>query len=157
MTLLEQNHERILRICRFYERDRGLQEDLYQEICFQAWRSFKSFEGKAQASTWLYRVAVNTALGHVRKNSKRKTEGLAESHYQVAQAPAVERQLEQEEQMRALHRAIAHLGKLDQTLILLYLEELDYKEMAEVTGLTVSNVGVRLNRIRKKLSQKITT
>lgn len=155
IDVLEQNHNRILRICRFYERNPSEQEDLYQEICFQAWRSFDSFQGKAQLNTWLYRVAVNTALGHVRKASKRNTEGIKESHYQLHIEAKADAALEKNEQMEALYKAIGSLNKLERTLILLYLEELDYKEMASITGLTVNNVGVRLNRIKKKLAKKI--
>lgn len=155
INVLEQNHDRIWRICRFYERNRTEQEDLYQEICFQAWRSFDSFQGKAQVNTWLYRVAVNTALGHVRKASNKKTEGIKDSHYQLKTDANADTELEKNEEMAALYKAIETLNKLEKTLILLYLEELDYKEMANITGLTVNNVGVRLNRIKKKLAQKI--
>jgi len=155
LALIKQNHDRLWRMCRFYGRDASLQEDVYQEICCQAWRSYQAFRGDAQASTWIYRVAVNTALSYVRKVSKRKTERLQHNHMNISEQAKADENLEKNEQFTALYKAIATLKKLDQTLILLYLEELEYKEISEVTGLTISNVGVRLNRIKKKLATKI--
>lgn len=130
-------------------------QDLIQEILLQMWCSLPRFEGKAKASTWIYRVALNTALAWRRKETKHHAtqtplidiEALPGSEAESAQ------RLDREEQVSRLYDAIHQLPKVDAALVLLYLEDLSYREMAEVLGLSESNVGVRLNRARKALAE----
>lgn len=156
IKLIEANHARLVRICRFYEREQVAQEDLYQDMLFQIWRSRNRYRGDAKADTWLYRIAVNTALTHVRTATNRaKHIGGSTSGPDPVLLPQIEDDLDQQKRQTALYQAIEGLSKVDRTLILLYLEERSYQEMAQIMGLSESNVGVRLNRIKKKLAQRV--
>ncbi|MEM6345145.1 MAG: RNA polymerase sigma factor [Bacteroidota bacterium] len=155
LKLMEANQERLQRICRFYCRDVEAQKDLMQEIAFQIWRSRERYRGEAQLNTWLYRIGINTALAYLRKQKKRETQPLEAKAQVVADARNPEEKLEQQERLDLLMQAIQQLKKLDQSIILLYLEELSYQEIAKVTGLSESNVGVKINRIKKRISQNL--
>ena len=148
--LIEEYHPIIYKICRVYAEDDDF-KDLYQEILINLWKSYKSFEGRSKLSTWLYQVALNTALTYQR-NAKRYKARIAASRM-----PALPEEephwSEKEQQIAMLYKAIAMLKKDDRSLILLYLEEKPYEEIAEILGLTISNVGVKINRLKKKLFQ----
>lgn len=124
-------------------------EDLFQEITLQAWKSISNFRGDAQFSTWLYRVALNTAITFFRKERKQVETTFTENfpHAKDQYDPI-------EEQVQAMHKAIAALSKIDKALVMLYLDDYSYKEMAEVLGMTVTNVGVKMNRIKTKLKEE---
>ena len=139
----------------FYARNREEREDLYQEMLLQIWKSMPNFREDSKATTWMYRIGVNTALFHQRKRYRRREDSLQRELPEPAWEPDFAASLDQNERMKQMFLAIRQLKALDQTLILLYLEELSYEEMADVTGLTASNVGVRINRIKKKLSKQL--
>ncbi|MEL7532714.1 MAG: RNA polymerase sigma factor [Bacteroidota bacterium] len=155
LNLMAENQERLQRICRFYCRDIEAQKDLMQEIAFQIWRSRERYRGEAQLNTWLYRIGINTALVFLRKQKKREMQRLDEKPPMPAVGGNPEEELERQERMELLMQAIKQLKKLDQSIILLYLEELSYQEIAKVTGLSESNVGVKINRIKKRISQHL--
>ena len=130
-------------------------QDLVQEVLFQIWRSIPRFEGKASASTWIYRVALNTALAWQRKDRRRKDhfsalDEVPETAVAVIGSADGVREPEIVEQ---LYAAIRQLPKAEAALVLLYLDDLSYREMAEVLGISESNVGVKLNRARKALAE----
>lgn len=143
-----QNRGIILKICRIYRRDQDDQDDLYQEIILNAWRSYPHFEGRSKFSTWLYRVALNTALSETRKD---KFFGLFDSieHGQHV----VDIEIEDNEKQQMLYRAIDQLDPMEKTIVILYLEDLPYSEISEISGLTESNVGVRLHRLKEKIKK----
>lgn len=154
LALIEANRQRILRICRVYAWTPPDQEDLYQEILFQIWRALPNLKTKAHANTWLYRVAMNTAISFVRK----KQSG-GRNDVPVAQED-IKNLVEQQQveaghnpQIDRLYDAIAKLDKVEKALVTLFLEDLSYDEIAEVLGLSASHVGVMLHRAKKKLSQ----
>jgi RNA polymerase sigma-70 factor, ECF subfamily len=149
--LIEANRARIARLCRVYAKDEEDRKDLFQEIVYQLWEALPRFEGKAKVDTFLYRVAVNTALTHLRRGRRRETQPLDTEREVPLVHPDWSEQMDQQARVRALHAAIERLNELDQTLILLYLEELSYQAMADILGLTVNYVGVRLNRAKKRL------
>lgn len=160
LTLVHANDARLRRICRVYERDPDARKDLYQEIMFQLWRSLPSFTGASTVDTWLYRVALNTALAHVRRQSKRReTTPLTDEHLEAETTPSTltvdEERLELDEQSERLHAAIHRLDGIDRMLVTMQLDGRSYQEMAEVIGITESNVGVKLHRIRKTLAQML--
>ena len=144
-----------LKVARAYTRTAEDTEDLVQEILLQVWRSLAEFAGRSSASTWFYRVALNTALTWRRKERRQisrqqplfSLEGLpadgADSAQQALDREAVER----------LYAAIRRLSKTDAALILLYLDEISYRQMAEVLGISENNVGVKLNRAKKLLGK----
>ena len=129
-------------------------EDLFQEIAGQLWMSLPAFRGEAKESTWIYRVAFNTALGWKRDEKRRQAKH--DKFFELNGAPdfLVEHPAltPNEEIVRQLYAAIRQLPKLDASLALMHLDGLSYREMSEVLGITESNVGVKLNRIRKQLA-----
>lgn len=158
-TLFEQvlveNKDRIYRICCAYERNAIDRDDLFQEIAINIWKNLDKFEGRSAISTWIYRIAVNTSLMHIKKESRRnsvKTD-LDENSLNIAEPPNDDRdeKIETGKKIETLNECINELGTLDRLIISMVLEDLSYKEIAEVTGLTVSNIGVRINRIKKEL------
>ena len=135
------------KVCGLYFPDEEEQKDVVQEMLYQLWRSYPGFDGRAKFSTWMYSVCLNTALTYLRNNKKHKSLPLSLRHQQIPDAPAGE----QEEEMQLLFKAIAALSQLNKAIVLLYLEDLPYTEIAQITGLTKSNVSVRLVRIKKEL------
>lgn len=124
-------------------------EDLFQEILLQLWRSYPNFSGASAVSTWMYRVALNTAITRLRKENNPR-QALQFTHI----APDLpEAEVARGEQEQELYGAIARLNKFDKALAMLYLEEKSYQEMAEILGLSVTNVGAKINRIKHKLKQ----
>ena len=123
-------------------------DDLSQEIILQLWRSFRSFQNQSKFSTWLYRVALNTAISSLRKSKKFQWTTLDK-----ADGIAIDPIDSLDEDIRHLYQAINKLSKVDRAITMLYLEEYSYEEMAEILGITPINVGVRINRIKKRLKK----
>ena len=151
-----QEHTRLVfKVARAFAPAEPDRQDLIQEILLQMWCSLPRFEGKAKASTWIYRVALNTALAWRRKETKHRA--TQTPLIDIEMLPGTEadsaQRLDREEQVTRLYDAIHQMPKVDVALVLLYLEELSYREMAEVLGISESNVGVKLNRARKILTE----
>lgn len=141
-------HQGIIRkVCRIYAKDPAQREDLYQEIVLNAWRSYPNFEGRSKFSTWLYRVALNTAFYQHRKNK------FFNNITGLDGAETIPLEESDKEQLEILYRAIGQLDAVEKSIVLLYLDELSYKEISEITGLTETNVGVKLNRIKTKMKK----
>lgn len=144
----------ILKVCRIYSDDRDDFDDLFQEIVLQLWKSYSSFRGESLVSTWIYRVALNTAITSLRKRKRRPDQHpLQVFHHNRAEAAddRVDRIYAQE-----LQRAIQALNKFDRALLMLYLEEKSYSEMAQILEISENYIGVKLNRIRTKLKELLT-
>jgi len=141
------------KISKAYQPDADERADLFQEMIYQLWRSYPSFTGKSSFSTWMYSVCLNTALVYRRTARKWQHDSLAAFHEQVAEPPPDDHQ----ETIQALFDAIATLSPLNKAIILLYLDDLSYEEIATITGLSKSNVSVRLVRIKKELEARLTT
>ena len=160
LTLVHANDSRLRRICRVYERDAEVRKDLYQEIMFQLWRALPSFGGASTVDTWIYRVALNTALAHVRRQSNRRETMPLDDEHSESEAVSTTSDSEDElpeldEQSERLHAAIQRLDGIDRMLVTMQLDGRSYREMAEVIGITESNVGVKLHRIRKALARML--
>ena len=148
---IEENQDIVHKICRLYANNTDNRKDLGQDIICQLWKSYKSFRGESKFTTWMYKVALNTALLNLRRQRVRvRTESLKEHHTDI---PAEADEKEKCGQINRLYKAISQLGKLDRAIIMLYLEQLSYKEISEVIGISKSNVSVRLARIKKKLKE----
>ena len=146
VQLIEENRGIIHKICMMYTSTQADKEDLYQEISLQLWRSFRTYRSESKFSTWLYRVALNTAISSVRKDRRRiETVQLDQVEHFVS------KDSEQEGKTRILFKAVAKLNKVDKAIILLWLEEKEYVEISEVMGISQSAVSVRLVRIRERL------
>lgn len=152
-ALVADNHDRLYRICRAYlPRDPAAAQDLYQDILVQLWTNLPRYRGEAQLSTWVYRVAVNTALLFKRREQRRPTGPDPDALAQVLPADSGEAARAHHELLDHLHACIALLPDPDRLLVSLLLEDASYQQIADVLGLSLSNVGVRLNRLKKKLA-----
>jgi RNA polymerase sigma-70 factor (ECF subfamily) len=149
--IFQRHREPIQRLCSAWVNSPGEVEDLFQEIMSNVWNALPKFRGDARAATWLYRIAVNTSLLHRRK--WRRAEPLPEL---ADQSTGAHQNLEDRERLAALRRAIAALPDQDRLIVTLLLEDLSYREIAEVTGLTVNYVGVKISRIKHTIEQRMT-
>jgi len=146
LGLVEANQDIIHKICNLYGRNQEDRHDMSQDIVCQLWKSYHRFRGKSKFTTWMYRVALNTALLNLRRIKQQKqTESLKTHHGIVLEtAPPTGKT----ESINNLYAAIGQLRQFDRAIIMLWLEELSYREIAEITGITQSNVSVRLVRIK---------
>jgi len=143
----------LYKVCRLYCFTEPDRQDLFQEIVIQLWRSYASFRGEAKFSTWLYRIALNTAISGLRKQQRLISPtdpGQLPTELQDIQYPA-----EKEEQLQLLYAAIEQLSEVEKALTMLYLEDKSYLEMEEILGISQNNLRVKMNRIKEKL-RKIT-
>lgn len=155
-NVLEENKYRIHRICRAYAKPPLEPEDLFQEVVYEIWKSFSTFEGKSRISTWIYRIALNVCN---RSSMQMQRKNVNTVRFESVQFVPVENTFnnQRQEKYEALHDCISALNKGDQSIIILYLEELPYKEIATIIGLTENHVAVKMKRIRKLLFDCITT
>jgi len=156
LSILESHKGIIYKIANTYCQDKADQQDLIQEIIIQLWQSLDKYNSEFKVSTWLYRIALNTAISFYRKSKveKQKT---------VELSPVLKTTVKADEPFREnpdlilLQNFIQELRALDKALILLYLEELSYKEIANIVGLTPTNVSTKIMRIKKTLKKKFQT
>lgn len=145
------NHQGIIyRVVKLYRRQAADQEDLFQEIVLQLWKAYPAYRGAAKVSTWMYRIALNTALA-----SYRKQRVAVQYPGELPQATPVPEASESAQQIRLLE-AIRGLKPAERALISLYFEGYAHKEIGEIIGITENNVGVRMNRIKTKLKKRLT-
>lgn len=144
---INQNIDIARKVSRIYFDNIYEREDVQQEMMYQLWRSYKSFDGRSKFSTWMYRVCLNTALTYRRNSRRGIAESLTEFHENIPDSNPGDN----EEAFNLLFKAIGTLSSLNRAIVLLYLEDMTYEEIASITGLTKSNVSVRLVRIKKEL------
>ncbi len=151
---LEEHSSSVIKVARAYTLTNDECQDLAQEILLHAWCSLAKFEGKASAATWFYRVALHTAMNWQRKDRPRRArqQPFLELQDLASEASESPEQVQQRETVEQLYKAIHQLPKADAALVLLYLDELSYREMSEVLGISENQVGVKLNRAKKALS-----
>jgi len=148
--LIEQNQRIIHKITSIYATSYEDREDLFQEICLQLWKSYSNFKKESKFSTWVYRIGINTAISNLRKAKKDYPfEPLKATHLKVEP-------IDDDEKSKLLHTSISTLNRIDKAIILLWLEEKNYEEIASIMGITKTNVSVKLVRIKKKLEEIIT-
>jgi RNA polymerase sigma-70 factor, ECF subfamily len=155
--VLEEHSGLLFKVVRSFTVGPPDSDDLLQEVLLQVWMSLPSFRGQSKTTTWLYRVALNTALAWKRRETKHRDRSQAlPLAFEVIDkgAPSAESQAEQEAIQR-MYEAVRALAPADRALVLLYLDGLSYADMAEVIGISESNVGVRLNRIKKLLAARL--
>jgi RNA polymerase sigma factor (sigma-70 family) len=143
------NQNIVHKVCNLYMQNAQDKEDLFQEILLNAWKGVRNFKGDSKFSTWLYRVALNTAITFFRKDQRQvETTELQEPLSRID-----ENAYKEEEQMDAMHKAIASLSKIDKALVMLYLEDCDYQEIGNIMGISANNVAVKMSRIKSKLKE----
>jgi RNA polymerase sigma-70 factor (ECF subfamily) len=154
INLINEHQGLIHKVCIMYESDREARNDLFQEIVLQLWRSYSAFRGESKITTWMYRIALNTAISGFRKQTRKvKTEDLDDVHLNISDNSSGD---ENEENLNRLQVAIRQLSEIERAMIMMALDEVPYEEIAETIGITQNNVRVRMNRIREKLRKLMT-
>ncbi|MBT8308421.1 MAG: RNA polymerase sigma factor [Maribacter sp.] len=149
VTELENNQNIVHKVCTLYTNDRDSHKDLFQEITIQLWKAYPKFRGESKFSTWMYRVALNTAITLYRKSKKRiQTQDYESVIFKIK---ADEYDPLEEQQLQLMYKAVKQLGDIEKALVFLYLEDKDYREIAETLGITEVNARVKMNRIKNKL------
>jgi len=145
----QKNQNIIHKVCRIYTNNREAHNDLFQEITIQLWKAYPKFRGDSKISTWMYRIGLNTAITLYRK-SKRSivTQDFDNVLHRIK---STDYDNTEEEQLKLMYKAIYQLSDIDKALIFLYLEEKNYKEIAETIGISEVNARVKMNRIKTKL------
>nr|WP_243870515.1 sigma-70 family RNA polymerase sigma factor [Salegentibacter sp. BDJ18] len=145
-----EKHQNIAhKICRIYTNDQDSHNDLFQEITIQLWKAYPKFRGEAKFSTWMYRVALNTAITLYRKKKRSiKTQDFDTVDFKIK---AEEYDDETEQQLKVMYSAIQELNDIEKALVFLYLEDKNYRDISETLGITEVNARVKMNRVKTKL------
>jgi RNA polymerase sigma-70 factor (ECF subfamily) len=149
VSLVHEHRAMLHKVCNLYCSSLHDRQDLFQEIVIQLWRSYPRFRGEAKFSTWLYRIALNTAISDLRRQKRRPL--AADPENLPAELQDIQYALEKEEQLQQLYAAIGQLTELEKALVMLYLEDKPYEEMEEILGINQNNLRVKMNRIKEKL------
>jgi len=148
---LEQNKQRLLRICFSYSDNEEDRKDLFQEVLINIWKSMPSFKGDAKISTWMYRVTLNVCLNSRTKLNRKKKRFVNMDSVELSRyGGAAESTIESQEVVN-LRSCISTLNEVEAGIITLYLEELPYREIAQIIGITENHVAVKIKRIKNKL------
>ncbi len=153
ISVIKDNQKLIFKVCYSYCNNSETRKDLEQEILLQIWKSFKKFDGRVKISTWIYRIALNTAISFYRKEGKinNKTISIDES---IISLTNLEDDSEINEKISILYKLIEELNEFDKALILLYLDDYKYIEIANILGISETNVATKISRIKKILKEK---
>jgi RNA polymerase sigma-70 factor (ECF subfamily) len=157
-SLLHEHRRIVFKVAGLYSRTAADREDLVQEISAQLWRSFGSYDAaRAKFSTWMYRIALNVAISQVRRERWSEADRFEplEAHH-LETVGGGEPIAEQDERLTTLYAFIGQLDPLNRALILLYLEDRSYGEMAEILGISETNVATKISRIKQKLRGQMT-
>jgi RNA polymerase sigma-70 factor (ECF subfamily) len=140
----------IIKICRAYTDTQEDFEDYYQEVCLQIWLSKDNFKEQSAWSTWIYRLTLNVCLTFLKKKKNNKQNNTSDL---LPDEVMIDRKTFSEESLNQLYNAIRKLSEIDRGVILLYLEEKSYKEIADIIGTNTNNIGVRITRIKERLKK----
>lgn len=149
-TRLIKDHQGLIHcICTVYYTQEEDRKDAFQDIVLQLWRAYPNFRGDSKISTWIYSVGLRTVLAKIRKENRQPLqESLTDFHQIVESAPVYS-----DDEMQLLHFVIGQLNGVDKALVMLYLDEYSYQEMADILDMTVTNVSTKINRIKVKLKK----
>lgn len=143
--IVKENKGTIYTVCHMFANCQDEADDLFQDVLLNLWKGFARFRGDSKVNSWIYRVALNTCISAERRNKQRKTERLAMNINLYEDKDDDSRQVQQ------LHKLIGKLGVIDRAIVLLWLENMSYDEIAGILGISVKNVSVKLVRIKEKL------
>lgn len=156
IAVIKDNQNLIYKICYSYCSNPENRKDLQQEILVQLWKSFSKFDGRVKISTWIYRIALNTAISFYRNDCKHKNKKVTIDD-SIISFSGFEPDIELNERIAMLYQFIEKLNELDKALILLYLDDNRYKDIAEILGISDTNVATKISRIKEKLKTQFTT
>ena len=142
----------IIKICRAYTNSQEDFEDYYQEVCLQIWRSKDNFNNKSEWSTWVYRISLNVCLTYLKQRKSGNKQLVSDT---LPDDVIDDNKAFVNEEINQLYSAIKQLGETDRAIILLYLEEKSYQEIADIIGSNTNNIGVRITRIKNRLNTYI--
>ena len=145
--IVREHKSTIYTVCYMFSKDKQEVDDLFQEVLVKLWQGYDSFQGKSDLRTWIYRVSLNTCISIDRKKKLRKTQPLLEGIDLFDKNDADNRQTDM------LHERIGRLQPFDRAIVLLWLEHMSYDEIAQIVGISVKNVSVKLYRIKEQLKQ----
>lgn len=148
LALAKEYRRLIYKVCYLYATDEEHLKDLHQEVLINLWQGFQSFKGEAKISSWIYRVSLNTCISFYRKHSKMTDTMPLESLFGLMSEDD-----EKTVHLREMYRLISRLNRLEKAIILLWLDEHSYEEIAEITGLSRNNIASKLKRIKEKLNE----
>ena len=149
LELINQHRGMLHKVCNVYCHSEQDRQDMFQEIIIQLWKAYPRFRGDSKFSTWLYRIALNTAISDLRKQQRRvKMIYTEEAPFNIS---ADDKDSEKEEQLQQLYKAIAGLSEIEKAIVMLYLEDKSYDEMEEILGINQNNLRVKMNRVKEKL------
>lgn len=151
LDALEENQQRLFRICSIYSEDSEAAKDLFQEVLVHVWRSMASFKGESSFGTWMFRIALNVCLRFKSKYTKNQSRFIKLDSVTIANFRSEEKPEEPDEKLASLRKCLKNLNEGDKAIIALYMEELAYKEISSILGLTENNVAVKVKRIKSKL------
>ena len=153
LNILE-NYQGILhKVSLIYFKNKDDREDNIQEIIYQLWKSFPNLKNRNSLGSWIYSVSINTSISRLKKETKIKFQ---KNIPEIPDSSNFLNDITTNESVKQLLNAIYNLNEVDKSLMLLYLEEKSYKEISEIIGISVSNVGVRINRAKELLKQNLT-
>ena len=155
LQLIGENKGILFKICKIYQDDPDDRNDLLQEMTLQLWLAFDSFRGDSKFSSWMYRVALNTAIVFFKKQKRRPDSEQLPYLFDKEEEPSATG--EKEARLKVFYKAVQQLGKVEKALIYLYMEDQPYEEIAASVGITEGNVRVRINRLKNKLKEIIKT
>ena len=155
IKMVSENQAIINKVCFGYTNNLEDRNDLRQEIIIQIWKAYPNFNHKSKISTWIYRIALNTAISNFRRKKRNiKTNELLPAYYQI---PEVEENMEPEENILRLYQLIYGLDDLEKAIMLLYLDDNSYGDIADIVGISETNVATKISRIKLKLKNKFNT
>ena len=151
LNALEQNQEKLFRICSIYSKDSEDAKDLFQEVLVHVWRSMSAFKGNSAIGTWMYRVALNVCLRFKSKHTKNQNRFIRLDSITVANFGSIENSEKENEKLNSLRKCVKELNQADKAIVSLYLEGIAYKEIASILGLSENHIAVKIKRIKSKL------
>ena len=151
LNALEQNQEKLFRICSIYSKDDEDAKDLFQEVLVHVWRSMSTFKGNSSIGTWMFRVALNVCLRFKSKHTKNQNRFIRLDSITIANFGPIENNEVENEKLNSLRKCLKEINEADKAIVALYLEGIAYKEISSILGLSENHIAVKIKRIKLKL------
>jgi len=155
IAIIKEHQALIYKVCCSYCQDADSRNDLQQDILLQLWGALNKYDGSTKMTTWVYRIALNTAISFYRKNKKHQEKKISLDDGVIISLPSIEADYQHKESIAILYQFINKLNDFDKALILLYLDDYKYEEIAEILGISKTNVATKISRIKQILKNQI--